>query len=81
MVAAIVVVADLRHHPSERDQQHSRFAPSSRVEGFYGGEPTEPNTIPTTFLDYKVLLSEDVPNVMERGGEKASLWPMAAKTP
>jgi len=34
-----------------------------------------------TFLDFKVLLSEDVPNVIERGGEKASLWPMAAKRP
>ena len=84
MVAAILVLADLRLHPSERDQQDSRFAPANRVctvEGFHGGGPTEPTMVQKTFLDYRVLLSEDVPNVIERGGEKASLWPTAAKRP
>lgn len=68
MVTAILLLAGLRLHPSERDKQHSRVASAGRV-------------FQRTFVDYKVLFSEDVPDVMEWGSEKAALCPIPAKRP
>ena len=48
---------------------------------FLSGEPTKPEGIRETFLDDKVLLSDDVSNVMEPTNGKASTWPMATKRP
>jgi hypothetical protein len=80
MVAAILLLDDLRVQPSER-VTIVRAGRARVVEGIHGGEPTKPSMIQKTFLDHKVLLSEDVPNVMEWGGEEASRWPIAGKRP
>lgn len=51
------------------------------VEGFNGGRMPEPNTILKAFLDYRVLLFEDLPDMAEWGGAKAPLLRMALEKP
>lgn len=47
------------------------------VEGFNGGPGGEPNMILKAFLDYRVLLFEDLPDVADWGKVKAPLLRMA----
>lgn len=47
------------------------------VEGFNGGPAGEPNLILKAFLDYRVLLFEDLPDVADWGNVKAPLLRMA----
>jgi 2-polyprenyl-3-methyl-5-hydroxy-6-metoxy-1,4-benzoquinol methylase len=47
------------------------------IEGFNGGPRLEPNMILKAFLDYRILLFEDLPGMAEWGGEKAPLLRMA----
>jgi 2-polyprenyl-3-methyl-5-hydroxy-6-metoxy-1,4-benzoquinol methylase len=51
------------------------------VEGFNGGKRTEPNMILKAFLDYHVLLFEDLPDVADWGKVKAPLLRMALEKP
>lgn len=47
------------------------------VEGFSGGPPKEPNLILKAFLDYRVILFEDLPDISDWGKMKAPLMRMA----
>lgn len=47
------------------------------VEGFNGGPRDEPNMILKEFLDYRVLLFEDLPGVADWGKVRAPLLRMA----
>lgn len=51
------------------------------VEGFNGGRMPEPNMILKAFLDYRILLFEDLPDLAEWGGTKAPLLRMALEKP
>jgi 2-polyprenyl-3-methyl-5-hydroxy-6-metoxy-1,4-benzoquinol methylase len=51
------------------------------VEGFNGGKRSEPNMILKAFLDYHVLLFEDLPDVADWGKVKAPLLRIAVERP
>jgi 2-polyprenyl-3-methyl-5-hydroxy-6-metoxy-1,4-benzoquinol methylase len=51
------------------------------IEGFNGGPRREPNMILKAFLDYHVLLFEDLPDVADWGRIKAPLLRMAVEKP
>ena len=47
------------------------------VEGFNGGPRLEPNTILKAFMDYRVVVFEDLPDMAEWGGQRAPILRMA----
>ena len=51
------------------------------VEGFNGGPRAEPNMILKAFLDYRVILFEDLPDIADWGKVKAPLLRMALERP
>lgn len=51
------------------------------VEGFNGGPKREPNLILKAFMDYRVLLFEDLPDMADWGKVKAPLLRMALERP
>ncbi|MDX2149388.1 MAG: class I SAM-dependent methyltransferase [Bryobacteraceae bacterium] len=51
------------------------------VEGFNGGPRMEANAILKAFLDYRVLLFEDLPDIADWGRAKAPLLRMALEKP
>jgi 2-polyprenyl-3-methyl-5-hydroxy-6-metoxy-1,4-benzoquinol methylase len=51
------------------------------VEGFNGGPPMERNMVLKEFMEYRVLLFEDLPDVADWGKMKAPLLRMALEKP